>query len=294
MVDLNFILQALIAGCLVGMSYALMAIGFTFIFGVLRIVNFAHGHLVVAAGFLTFALLTYLHIHPYLSFIFIIPIFFLLGIAIYKGLLRHILKAPTQSQFALTIGLMIFIEHILLLCFGGKMRSTPIRYTYKSIMFGPISIGGSRLVAFLIALASVFILYLLLRKTFWGKAVRAVADDRDSSQLVGVNLEKIFISAVGLSVVYAAIGGIAVMPYTVIQPSSGIDFMIRSFMVVVLGGIGSIGGAIVGGLIVGIIETVAVMYFVETPSLAYVVSLFVLITMIFIKPSGLLGGKLYL
>jgi branched-chain amino acid transport system permease protein len=97
--------------------------------------------------------------------------------------------------------------------------------------------------------------------------------------------------AVGLSVVYAAIGGAAIMPYTVMQPSTGIDFMLRAFMVVVLGGIGSIGGAILGGLIFGVVETVAVMYFVETPSLAYVVSLGILVGFIFVKPSGLLGAK---
>jgi branched-chain amino acid transport system permease protein len=288
MVDVNFITQMLASGCLVGISYALMAIGFTLIFGVLKIVNFAHGHLVV-----TFTLFNHFNVHPYVSFIFVLPVFFLFGIAIYRGLLSQILTAPTQSQFALTIGFMIFIEHILLLCFGGKMRSTPISYTYSSVMLGSVSIGKARLVAFFIALASVFILYFILRKTFWGKAIRAAADDRDASRLVGVNLDRIFMIAVGLSVLYAAIGGVAIMPYTVIQPNTGIDFMIKAFMIVVLGGIGSISGAILGGLIVGIIETIAIMYFVGTPSLAYVVSLVILIGMIFMKPSGLLGSKLY-
>jgi len=291
MIDINFILQSLAGGCLVGMTYALMAIGFTFIFGVLKIVNFAHGHLVVAAGFVTFALCSYLGFHPYVSFIVILPSFFVLGVLIYKGLLSKIIKAPTHSQFALTIALMIFIEHLLLLCFGGKMRSTPIDLTYRCIMLGPISIGAARLVSFFIALGSVFILYLLLRKTFWGKAVRAVADNWDAAQLVGINIDRIFMGAVGLSVVYAAIGGVAIMPYTVIQPSTGIDFMMRSFMVVVLGGMGSLGGAILGGLVFGISETVAVMYFVETPSLAYVVSLGILVAVIFLKPSGFLGAK---
>jgi branched-chain amino acid transport system permease protein len=266
-----------------------MAIGFTLIFGVLRIVNFAHGHLVVAAGFLTFAMFHYLHIHPYISFIIVVPTFFLVGMVLYKGLLSHILTSPASSQFALTIALMIFVEHILLLFFGGEMRGTPIDYTYRSIVIGPVSIGASRLIAFLIVLISVSVLYLLLRKTFWGKAVRASADDHDAAQLVGINLSKTFMGAVGLSVVYAGVAGVAIMPYSSIQPSSGIDFMIRSFMIVVLGGMGSIAGAIVGGLIVGMIETVSIMYFVNTPSMAYVVSLTILIIMIFIKPSGLLG-----
>ena len=293
MLDFDIILQAIVGGCLVGMTYGLMAIGFTIIFGVVRIANFAHGHLLVAGGFITFALFTHWHVHPYLSIIFVIPVFFLIGMAIYKVLFSPILTAPTHSQIALTIALMVLIEHVLLLFFGGKMRSTPIEYSYMNIVVGPVSIGIARLIAFLIALASVFILYLLLKKTFWGKAIRAAADDREAAQLVGVNLERTFMLAMGLSVMYAAIGGLAIMPYMVIQPSTGVDFMIRSVIIVILGGVGSLCGAIVGGLIIGIIETVAVTFCVTTPSLAYVLSFGILITMIFIKPSGIFGVELH-
>jgi len=292
MPELKTLLQALAGGCLVGMTYALMAIGFSIVFGVVRIANFAHGHLVVAAGFVTFALFSYRQIHPYVSIIIIIPLFFLVGIAIYKGLFSPILKSPSHIQIALTIALMVLIEHILLLFFGGEMRSTPIRYSYMSFRLGPLSIGIARLIAFFSAAFSVIALHVLLKKTFWGKAIRAAADDREAAQLMGINLERTFMLAMGLSLTYAAIGGTLIMPYTVIQPSTGVDFMIKSVIIVILGGVGSIAGAIIGALIVGIVETIAVTFCVTSPSLAYALSFGILIAMIFLKPSGLFGKSI--
>ncbi len=290
MVTFNFVIQSLISGLLTGGTYGLMAIGFTLVFGVMRIINFAHGHLVVVASYITIVLFREFGLDPYLSLGVTVSVGFLLGMGMFKGILRRILSAPEAAQFTLTMGILIFFENLMLFLFGGELRGAPTWYTYQSIpLGGTVVVSVAKLLGFICTVVSVGVLYWVLRRTVFGKSIRAVADEREGALLTGINVERTFMLAFALSIGYAAIAGTTVVTYQVINPSSGLQFVLMAFMIVVLGGLGSIGGALVGGGIFGVVEVMATSMLPQTPSLALGIVLALIVLIIVVRPQGLLG-----
>ena len=284
----SVVLQSLIAGVLGGSLYALIALGFNLIFGIMKIVNFAHGHLVVLGMWLTIVLWRATGIDPYLLLIITVPTSFCIGVIIHKVFVSRILDAPELNQFTLTLGLMLLLENLMLVIFGGNYAGVTTWYTSKSIMLTEgISINYARLFAFLTTCVSVLVLYFLFYKTHIGKAMRAAADEKDGAELQGINTGRVFAFAFGLSSVFAAVAGAATISYVVVNPAAGTNLVIKSFIIVVFGGIGSIWGTVIGGLLLGIIENLGIFFM--TPSLASASALVILVIVIIVKPTGLLG-----
>ncbi len=285
------LVQGIVSGIIAGGIYALVALGFSLITGIMKIVNFAHGHIVVLGMYLTMVLWGALGWDPYAILVIVLPIGFLLGIILQKLFVEHILDAPHLNQFTLTLGIMILLENAMLAAFGGEFRGVTTWYTAQSISFwdGQIYINISRIFAFITAMVATGALYFIFQRTLLGKSMRAAADDREGAGLVGINVGRIYLIAMGLSGVFAVLAGTAMISHLIIIPTFGLPLVIRAFIIVVLGSAGSVPGVIVGGMLLGLIENIGQVYI--TPSLAWSVALLVLIVVILFRPEGIFGRR---
>jgi branched-chain amino acid transport system permease protein len=281
------ILQCTIVGVMMGSLYALIAFGFNLIHGVVRIVNFAHGMFVLVGMYLSMIFFEEFGLDPYLALVLTLPVAFIIGVVLHRLFVHPILNAPRINQFILTLGLMIFMENCLLVIFGGRCRGLSLWYTSKSILFENISINYALLFAFICTLFSMVGIIYFLHHTRLGKAMRAVADEREAAALLGTNVWNVYTIAFGFAAVLAAIAGAAAASYWVVIPSDGRPIVIKAFTVAIFGGAGSIGGTILGGVILGLLENYAVL--VVNPSLASAISLGIMIAVILVRPSGILG-----
>ena len=281
------IIQCTIVGLMMGSVYALIALGFNLIHGVVRVINFSHGMFVLVGMYLSMVVYEALGLDPYLALVFTLPAAFIIGVVLHRLFVHPILNAPRINQLILTLGLMIFMENCLLIIFGGRTRGLGLWYTSKSILLGNISINYSLLFASICTLLSMVGLIFFLRHTRLGKSMRAVADEREAAGLLGTNVWNVYAIAFGLAAVLAAIAGAATVSYWIVIPSDGRPIVIKAFIVAVFGGAGSIGGTILGGVILGLLENYALL--VVNPSLSSAISLAVMIAVILARPSGLLG-----
>jgi len=287
MVSMTLILQLGINGLLMGGIYALAAIGLTLIFGVMGIVNFAHGALMMLAMYSTYWLFTLLGIDPYLSLIMIVPTFFIVGGLIQKYVINYTLGAPEINQFLVTVGIMLLIENAVLFLFSPDFRAVRLEYFGAIVSFGELIISLLRLVAFAIAVGLTGALYLFLKKTDLGCAVRAVATNKEAAQLMGINLNYIYLVAFGIGVACVGAAGTIVSPLFGIFPHVGHLFLLMAFVVVILGGLGSFIGAFLGGLIIGVVESLCTLFMPGSSKEAFVFSIFILVLLF--RPSGLFG-----
>ncbi len=282
------VLQALASGLLMGAVYALVAVGFTLVSGVMRIVNFAHGHIVVVAMFGSYALHKYFGLDPYISLLLLFPVFLLFGLAVYHGLITPIIEAPETVQLLATMGLFIFLENGMNLLFGGDIRSVALSYGSSSLSLGPVvSLSTTRLVAAGGSVLAIGLLSAFLRFTPFGAEIRASADNRVGALLTGIPIQRVFAGAFALATGLAALAGGLLMPFYLIDPYLGNDFMLRAFVVSVIGGFGSVPGALAAGLIVGVVEAAASMFIPASLSNVIVFGLMILIMLFY--PQGLFG-----
>lgn len=278
--------QALVTGLLTGGIYSLIAMGLTMIYGVLHIINFANGAMVALSMFLTYAVVTNWGMHPYLALIVTIPVMFVLGILTQSFLLNPIMKAPIHTQLLVTIGLALAIENILLMVFGPNPLAVKLPGNRNIDIFGA-TVDLSRIFAFIGALVLVTALWLLLRKTSIGTAIRSVAASPEGSRLVGVNVKFIYVLTFGLGAAATAAAGTLVSTFTTIEPTAGAVFNLTAFVVVVLGGMGNLPGALVGGFVVGITEQLGGLIL---PGQSPLLSVFVVfLIVLFAKPQGIFG-----
>ena len=288
MINETVILQSVVYGLLNGSIYALISIGFTMIFGVMGIVNFAFGQLTVASMYITLFLYTFFKIDPFVSMLITIPFFFLIGMGMYHSVIQWVIKTPHHIQMTATLGVMIFFESLMLFIFKGTPRGITTSYTTSMLPFwGEIKINYPRFVATLISLVVIMALFLLLKKTLFGKQIEATADDEEGAMLSGIETRTVFRVAFSMACVLEAIAGSSVMAFTVVDPYTGFTLVIKAFMVVVLAGLGSIPGAVVGGLLVGVIESLSGVFL--TSSLGTGVLFLILACVLIFKPSGLFG-----
>lgn len=279
--------QVVISGILIGGIYALISMGLTLIFGVTRIVNFAHGEYVMLAMFGTFVLSQRFGLDPYVSVIPIAVLAFLAGAVTQRVIIQPLLNASHASQIFVTMGLSITLMNLALMVWGADFQSVRTPYEAAVLSLGPWTVGVPRAVTFLVAVAMMVGMLLFLRNTYLGKAITAVSQDRMAAMLMGIDVNRVYIIAFGIGIACVGVAGAVLMPIYSVFPTVGAYFGLTAYVVVVLGGMGSMVGAMVGGLVIGVVEALS-GYFIS-PGLKEAVYLLIFILMLVIRPSGLFG-----
>jgi len=281
------VINAFINGAMYGSFWGIIAIGFTLVFGVMNYVNFAQGFFVLIMAYLSYFLFVSMGLDPFISLVFIVPLSFALGMLFYKYLGAPVIKDPHSTHIALTIGVCFFIQNFILLIAGADMRSAVTAYTSSTFNFGPIIISYSRLLASIASIITIILLFIVMRSTDIGKSMRAAADNRKGALIVGIHVERVYMIAFGLSTVIAGIAGTTMIPFYLMSPASGMEFLTKAFAAVIIGGLGSIPGAVIGGLIIGIVESLAAVFF--KASLGNSFTCLIMILVLIFKPNGLFG-----
>ena len=287
--DLTIIGAAVINGILMGGIYTLVASGLTLIYGVLHIINFAHGSLLMAAMFGVFYLVTKLGVDPYLSLIVTMPAMFALGYVMYRYLIGKLSYGKDENILLITLGLSIVIENLALMFFTGDSRTISMSYSDKMFEVGPLLVGLPKVISFFAAMVMCALLGIFITKTDTGRAIRAVAKERMGARLVGIDVDKVFAISFGLGMATLGAAASLLMPIFYVSPTTGHVFVMVAFTVVVLGGMGSFLGAVVGGLIVGLTESFGGLYLGESLGQIGISLIFILILLF--RPSGLFGDK---
>jgi len=254
---------------------------------VMQIVNFAHGEFLMLGMYGSFWVFALYGVDPYLALFLIAPVLFLLGVITQRTVIAPILDAPHAAQIFATVGLSIVLQNLALFAWKGDYRNIRLETSISNVKFMGLVISFPRLMAFLITLGLVIALFLFLKKTYVGKALRATADNKRSAQLMGINVNRLYYLALGMGTACVGVAGGVLMPMYSAFPTVGAYFSLTAFVVVVLGGMGSMAGAFVGGLIIGVVE--AFSGFFLAPALKEVVYFLVFVLILVFKPSGLMG-----
>jgi branched-chain amino acid transport system permease protein len=281
------LLQALINGVLIGGVYALIGVGLTLVFGVMDIVNFAQAEFMMLGMYVAFFLFQVTGIDPILSSLIVFGVVFLIGALVQKGLIQRVMNAPMVSQIFLTVGLTMVLVSTTQLLFGATFRSVTTAYQMLAFHLGPLQFSVPYLIAFGVSITIYFFLWLFLERTDLGRSMRATAQNRSAAILVGINDKQMYVLAMGLGTGLAASAGAVILPYAYVFPTVGHQYALIMFTTVVLGGFGSVPGALLGGIIVGIIQSVSSVY-LPTQLQNLVVFIVFIITLVY-KPAGLLG-----
>jgi branched-chain amino acid transport system permease protein len=286
---LNATLQGIVSGALVGGMYATVGIGLTLIFGVVRIVNFAHGSFLMAAAYCSWLLFVHFQVDPYLSAVIVVPAFFLIGVAYYWVLMKPMVGQSLLAQALITIAVSYVIENSALGMFGSEMRVVSMPYSILSVSIGPIVVPYTRLIAGVIGLAATTGMYLVLWRSDIGIAVRAGAADQPIAEAMGINAHATQAFVTGISLACAALGGVVLLPIFAASPQMGVDFTLLSFLIIVLGGMGNFFGALVGGIILGVTESLGSTFFNGSTGHMLTFALFVILLVL--KPRGILESR---
>jgi branched-chain amino acid transport system permease protein len=282
----HLFIQTIILGLLVGGVYALMASGLTLIFGVMRVINVAHGAFLIFAAYCTYWLFQMLGLDPIISIILIAPLLFGLGWLVQRYVLSRI-ENPERNSVIITFALAVTLEGLMGTFWKTTMRSVKPEYASEVFKIATYRLPATRLAGFFAALLVLLILYIILRRTNLGRAIRATMQDRNAAQLVGVNVQKVSAITFGIGVATAAAGGSLLSMIYSFNASSQTDWITRVLSVIVLGGMGSLPGAFIAAIILGVMEqlTAVVVTLYWSPIVFY---LFLFLTLIF-RPQGLMG-----
>ncbi len=286
--------SSVINGILMGGIYSLLALGLTLIFGIMKIINFAHGCLLMLGMITTYWIWRALGIDPYLLIILVFPIMFGVGYVTQRYVIRPVLVAEKDvrepiSALLLTAGLAVALENFVLMVFGADYLMAKTSYSGQTFNLFGILVSVSRTYAFIATLLITFLFFRFLTKTELGRAMRATGQDRGAALLMGIDVTKVYSIAFGIGTALSGVAGLALLPFYYAHPSVGQVFMTKAFIIVVLGGLGSVPGALVGGLIIGLMESVAAQYMTATWTAILVY--FAFLGVLLFKPSGLFGSK---
>jgi branched-chain amino acid transport system permease protein len=279
--------QVVISGLLAGALYAMVALGLGLIFGVMRVLNVAHGPLLMLGAYTTFWLFHWFGLNPYLSVLISMPLLFAVGVALQRFLVSRVVDAPELSSLLLTFGVSIALVNLAQLAFTSDLRS--VEYLTGSFALGPFALSKSRLIACGFAVAITLAAFAFLRQTRLGKAIRAVSQSREVAQVCGIDVQRIHLIAFGVASALAAAGGSLVAVMVAIQPDMGQIYTFKSFLVIVLGGAGSYPGALVGGLLLGLVEQLSSLFL--TTQVNEAVAYLLLVLALLIRPTGILKGR---
>ncbi len=280
---------ALINGLTTGAVYALIALGLTLVYGVLHIINFAHGAALTAAMYAVFFLVTGLKFDPYFSILLVTPLFFALGYAVQRWIIGPAAGDNDNAILLVTLGLSIIIENALLAAFKADTRSIDVPYAFSSIDLGFMFLGLPRIIALVVAVAVTVLLGLLLTRTDTGKAIRAVAKEKMGATLVGIDVKHIYAVTFGLGAACVAIAACLLMPTFYVSPRAGNAFVLVAFTIVVLGGMGSVAGALLGALCIGVVESYSGLFLGESLGQMGIFLIFILVLLV--RPTGLFAAK---
>lgn len=283
------LLQSILDGIMLGGVYAVISIGLTLVFGVVSIVNFAQAQFLMVGMYVAYFAWRFLGLDPLVGSVLAFAVVFCLGYVIQQQLIRRVLKAPEVAQIFLTVGILIVIENLALIGFGSEFKSVQTWYQNESVEFGGLIINMPYGIAFCASVVAGVAIWWLLAKTWWGRTVRATAQDPMAAKLMGIDPDRVYRLAFGLGVGLTAFGGAIILPYMTVSPSVGEQFGVLMFTVVVLGGLGNVLGAVVGGFAVGVIQSVSGLYL--PLQLQNLVLFVVFILTLALRPEGLLRRK---
>ena len=283
------LIPAVLNGLLTGAVYALVALGLTLIYGVLHIINFAHGALLSAALFAAFFAFRLLGLDPYLAAFLLAPLFFVLGYALQRFLIGPASHGDDRNMLLVTLGIAVIIENALLYAFRADTRTIDVPYAFQTINFGFTFLALPRVVGFVAVFAVTLTLWLLMRGTDTGRAIRAVAREKLGAELSGIDVAHVYAMTFGIGTACVAIAACLLIPTYYVNPTVGDAFVLIAFTVVVLGGMGSVPGALVGGLLIGVVESLSGLFLGE--SLGQVGIFLIFIIVLLLRPSGLFGAR---
>jgi branched-chain amino acid transport system permease protein len=258
------LIPAILNGLLTGAVYALVALGLTLIYGVLHIINFAHGALLTAAMFAAFFAFRLLGLDPYVAILLIAPAFFAIGYALQRFVIGPASHGNDRNMLLVTLGLAVVIENALLFSFRADTRTIDLPYAFQTIDFGFTFLAVPRVIGFAAVLVVALALWALMTLTDTGKAIRAVAKEKLGAQLAGIDVDHTYAITFGLGTACVAIAACLLMPTYYVNPTAGEAFVLVAFTIVVLGGMGSVAGALIGGLVVGVVESLSGFFFGES------------------------------
>jgi len=285
----DLVANVVVAGVLTGLVYGLMALGLSVIFGVVRVVNFAHGEMMTVAMYATTVLFAALKLDPFLCMLPVAVAFFVFGYALQAGFINPFITRPEHSQFMLLVAVAIIMVNALLMIFGPDARNVQVDYQLESIEIGRILVDKGRLFAAGAALLAAAALFAFFRFTLIGKAIRACADNYLGAKVVGLNVKKYYSLTFGLGAVCVAVAGCAMVLLVDVTPGLGPYYTLLAFVIVIVGGLGSMGGALLGGVLIGVSEALAGLFI--APSAKSMFSFGLLILVLLLRPQGLLGRK---
>jgi branched-chain amino acid transport system permease protein len=283
------LVPAILNGLMTGAVYALVALGLTLIYGVLHIINFAHGALLTAASFAAFFAYKLLGLDPYLAAVLLTPLFFVLGYALQRFVIGPAAHGEDRNILLVTLGLAVVIENTLLFAFHADTRTINLPYAFDVVEIGSAFLAVPRVVAFAAVIVVALVLWLIMQRTDTGKAIRAVAKEKLGAELSGIDVAHIYAVTFGLGTACLAIAACLLIPTYYVNPSAGNAFVLIAFTVVVLGGMGSVTGALIGGLFVGVVESLSSLYLGE--SLGQIGIFVMFIVVLLVRPSGLFGER---
>jgi len=284
-------LQSFANGLLIAGLYAAVTLGLTLVLGVMGIVNFAHGEIVMLGAYNTFWLYTLLGIDPLLSIALSGLLLFFIGLFIYRFTIRPILNDPPLNQLLLTLGISIFLQNLAMILWKTDSRSVITSYSGMSLSLGVVNVGMTRLLTFLIAVGLTLFLLFFLYKVRPGKAMRAVSENNTASWLIGINVQKTYLLAFGVACALAGAAGALVSTIMYTYPMVGFKLSLKAFCILVLGGLGNIPGALFGSLILGLTESFVGTYVPEGSGWAEGISFILIMIILIIKPTGLVGTR---
>jgi branched-chain amino acid transport system permease protein len=289
MLELGILFPSVLNGLTTGAVYALIALGLTLIYGVLHIINFAHGSALMVALYGVYVLNTSWGVDPYLALPVVVPAMFALGYALQRVVINPASHGRDDNILLVTLGLSIVLENAALLLFKSDTRSIETAYTLTTLPIGTAMIALPKLIAFVGALVTSAVLMWVVNKTSLGRAIRAVAKEKQGARLMGIDVEHIYAMSYGLGLACLGAAACFLLPAYYVNPQVGGGFVLVAFTIVVLGGMGSFGGALLGGLLIGVVESVCGLVLGE--SLGQVGIFAIFIAVLLFRPQGLFGAK---
>ena len=282
-------LNVTVAGILTGLVYGLMALGLSVIFGVVRVVNFAHGEMMSIAMYLTVLLFTSLNLDPLVMLVPIAAVLFVFGYALQAGLINPFITRPEHSQFLLLVALALIIVNSLLILFGPDARTVQTAYAFDSFEVGPLIIDATKLYAGAAAVLVAALLFVFFRFVPLGKAIRACADNYTGALVVGLDVKRLYALTFGLGAACVGAAGVMMTLIVDVTPMIGPTYTLLAFVIVITGGLGSMAGALLGGLLIGVTEALAGLLF--TPSAKSMFAFAILVLVLLFRPQGILGRR---
>lgn len=276
------VIQVVINGILLGGIYALLGVGMTMMFGIVKLTNLAHGEFIIIGAYLSTILANAIGVDPILTIIVTVPIMFLIGMGLQSGLINRVMKIGSEPALLVTFGLSIILADAMLLIFSADAQRANVPYNTASLKIANgLNISVLDLIVFCISLATIIVLSIFLKKTYLGRSIRATSDDTQAASLMGVNVNRTYAIAMGIAMATAAIAGMCVSMKWVYYPSSGGNYLLTAFGVVVIGGMGSIPGTLVAGLILGLAQVIGGANYGQL--IAYVL----MVLFLAVRPQGL-------